>query len=250
MVHCARLGLWVWTVGASLALVAGAGSAYVATGQAFGGNSHGTAVRQVFSERTESPVGTTEMLAETWVLLDEDDNIVSFFGAYFDADGRLRQAQYRTDAAELVWWAEGRGGGTCVEHAPPSPQGLVGLTPSSWAGGQLAAAGYRRGGTPGDPGLADSTEPPGEVPLSHREFNLVETTVWTAQESKDGAIRDRTLAVAADGTTVGFWSVLTREQAKFGGSNSRVLKVLELFPEESFDSARAKVDFDGFPNCD
>jgi hypothetical protein len=182
----------------------------------------------------------------------EDGGSWAFIGRYFDSQGRLVQAQYRTPDYELVYWVSPQGThGGCVERAPPSPQGLEGLVPQVLDDAAAASKGYAQGGQLGVEALpADAVPPPSQPPLTSKTVDLASTATWfMSLEGPDGSRRHRVMALDADGAVVGFWSATKDPSGTVLGSNSRVVSAIETYEADLFDGLLSEVGFDDAPAC-
>lgn len=221
-------------------------------GIATGGSGEAHVVRQVFTERSEYTKGATETVAEAWTLIGSDGRVTAFIGRYFDSQGTLRQAQYRTADGEVVYWTGYQGGkDACVEKAPPSPQGLSGLIPESGDESSVRDKGYVPGGQAGSGALSPTAiQHPRESPLTSKAVDLGEATLWSMTlQGSEGDRRERTLALDGDGLVAGFWSVTKGPSGDVLGSNSRVVSVVETYEANVFDRILSEVDFDDAPTC-
>lgn len=237
---------------ATLTLMGGFALAGLAFGIARGDASEAHTIRQVFTERTESQRSSQELVAETWTFVNDQGQAEAFVGRYLNSAGKLIQAQYRDASGELVYWSDYQGtGAVCVEHTPPSPKGLQGLTPVTVTGRDLPAEGYRPGGSLGAPALAGVVEMPGNnaIAIASTSFDLEDVTIWVRTEESAGAKRESTLAVNSDGYIVGFWSVTTDPDGIRVGANSQVFAGFESYEASLFDQIRREVDWNAYPEC-
>lgn len=210
-----------------------------------GSNSQGSAVRQVFTERSESEMGVVEVVADTWVLLDQQGNPQAFIGLYY-AQGELWQLQYRTSSQELSVEGTGR----CVIETGPAPGGMTGLLPASRSEAELLAQGYAPAsktdlGPQPDPIPAVSAEP--------KESQLVDlnsATYWSMTISgAEGASRERVIAVDDSGLLIGFASVTRDGTGRKVAVNSQVIGRIESYDASMFSEIERGLPLHGLPSC-
>ena len=232
---------------AFVTLCFGALGAYVWTATGSADEPGLTAVRQVFTERWERPpTNGSTTVAETWTLVDRSGTPISFVGFYRSESGELQQVQVRSQEGERVIWSSYRDGSTCVEVAPPAPNGMLGLIPGRWDTASLTTAGYERGGQLGEAG---SSSAPGPLTTAATSFDLRsdEVQMWTRTMQDGDASKVRTLAIGADGFELGFWST-TLVGGHPVSSNSRVLALTEAVSADQFTEAMKEVNLD-VPEC-
>ena len=120
------------------------------------------------------------------------------------------------------------------------------MPPEPLTEADLGSLGYVPGGEPGPGALPVPAAPVSAQPLEVRTYEVGEAGMWQMSEEKDGDTRERTLALAADGTIAGFWS---RAESERPSSNSFVLSRIELYPPSVFDEVLAAWGYDQVRSC-
>ena len=201
--------------------------------------------RQVFVEHVADDRRDRAVIGEGWALVDADDRVQAFVGRYYDADGALRQAQYRGPDEEPVY----RGAGGCVEVAPPAPAGLEGLLPATATDAELRALGYERADQATPPAAPSPGVPNAYVAEEERAVEVDPGRVWQQTVGGEGAERQRTLALDRDGTVAGFWSRTIDEDGIETMRNSRVVTRVGTYPAEVFDEVLSEAGFNDLEEC-